>query len=109
MTYNEVTIYHFSTGWNGVYHDSIRDVKNSLGAFTWRQIGSEVALPVNCTVINHISLDRNDNPIKTIALAIIDSFLERRDDLAALDIARQLLEKIALAEVVVEPFAPWEV
>lgn len=97
MTYNEVTIYYFSTGWNGVYHDSTRDVKNSLGAFTWRHIGSEVALPVNSTEIARINLERDEDPQSAIALAIIDSFPDRRDDSAALDIAKQLLEKIALA------------
>jgi len=109
LTSNIVTIYQFSTGWNGVYANPDKDVESSLGAFTWRDSNAEVDLPTTHTLVAHIDLDTDEDPENNIALAIVNAFPEHGNDQTVFDIAEQLIMKIALAHgVTFEPLQQWE-
>jgi hypothetical protein len=97
MFFHEVTIYHLLTGWNGVYPNSMTDVDSDLGPFTWRRKGSALVLPVNHTIIVSIDLDSDVQPQDTIAQAIINTFEVQSDNLAAHEVAKQLVEDILFA------------
>ena len=97
MRFNEVTIYHFLTGWNGVYPREDRDVDSSLGAFTWRPVDSDGEIPPNSTLVANINLNRVDNLENAIGLAIIDDSPIRIDGHEAVIVARKLAAMIVAA------------
>ena len=99
---SRVNIFHLSTGWNGVYPDPDTDVSSELGTFTWRSEGSDLPLPANSTPLVEINLDDSKLAEVTIALHIMKFVSQPRNNAVAIDVASELMKKIARARMMSE-------
>lgn len=110
MASNEVDIFHFPYGRNGVYPSRTHELATPLGAFAWRDADSTTQLRTSMELVVRIDLSQPDDLEKTIGLALLDRFPNQADDQMVLGIATQLLVMIAehRAAPEPEPLTPWE-